>query len=102
MNRPDHNAVIDAALNRSIAEMLAELGDPPLVGRLFPQGWSDAPRERRINLHALCISTFRSREARSLGDTGREGVGAIPEPANLGRADALRDGHAEPSAAGEP
>lgn len=60
--RRNHDEVMDAALNQSIRDMLHELGHPPLVMAIFPNGWEDAPRGKRIELHQLCIRTFKKRE----------------------------------------
>lgn len=61
MERQNATVVIDEALNKEIREMLEELGHPPLVARIFPKGWENEPREKRLSLHALCIRTFSAR-----------------------------------------
>lgn len=59
--------VMDDALRVDIRQMLDELGNPPLVERIFPNGWESAPHEGLVSLHALCLRTFaaRSREPTS-------------------------------------
>lgn len=64
---PHHDEVIDGALNSSIASMIEALGEPTraFVGRIFPSGWLEQPRYRRIELHALCRRSFPPASATS-------------------------------------
>lgn len=59
--RASADEVMDEALRVDIRQMLAELGDPPLVTRIFPNGWEKAPHDGLVNLHRLCLRTFASR-----------------------------------------
>lgn len=53
---------IREALTARIAAMLEDLGNPPLVGRVFPKGWRNADRAGLISLYELCRRTFARRE----------------------------------------
>lgn len=51
------------ALVAEIGKMLVELGNPPMVDRIFPKGWRQADQGGLMNLYDLCVRTFRKREA---------------------------------------
>lgn len=65
--RPTANEIADEAIKADIRQMLDELGNPPLVDRIYPNGWESEPSDRLRSLHALCLRTFAAR-AHSLGD----------------------------------
>lgn len=46
-----------------VAEMLADLGDPPLIERIYPKGWRGISDEKLGDLYDLCIRTYRARAA---------------------------------------
>jgi hypothetical protein len=59
---PNAGEFIRTALRVEIAAMLDELGQPPLVARIFPKGWQNADREGLTSLYELCRRTFIQRE----------------------------------------
>lgn len=54
------------ALADKIAEMLDDLGNPPLVDRIFPNGWRNADDAGLASLYDLCVRTYA---ARARGET---------------------------------
>ncbi len=44
-----------------IERMLAELGNPPLITRIFPHGWRNEPESRLRGLYELCRRTYDAR-----------------------------------------
>ncbi len=49
-----------STLRSSVETMLRDLGDPPLVDRIYPDGWR---RERDLRqLYELCLRTYAQRE----------------------------------------
>ncbi len=52
---------VRGALTDEIEGMLEELGQPPLVDRIFPNGWRNAPDDKLKSLYDLCIRTFATR-----------------------------------------
>lgn len=53
--------IMERALDADIKRMLDDLGNPPLVARIFPGGWEGAPFDKRRELHDLCIRTYRAK-----------------------------------------
>ena len=60
--RPSRKEFVRAALKARIAAMLDELGHPPLVERIFPQGWRNANDDALGQLFDLCLRTFKTRD----------------------------------------
>lgn len=58
---PSANDFMVSALKAEIETMLEELGQPELVGRIFPKGWRNADRRGLIDLYELCRRTFNKR-----------------------------------------
>jgi hypothetical protein len=56
-------AFIRQALQAEVAAMLAELEHPPLVERLFPEGWRKADDQGLAQLYDLCLRTIATRAA---------------------------------------
>jgi len=61
MSRPKADEVMLSALKADISAMLEELGNPPLVARIFPNGWENEQIPKLRDLHALFLRTFSSR-----------------------------------------
>jgi hypothetical protein len=53
------------ALVAEIATMLNDLGNPPLVDRIFPNGWRNASDEKLGQIYDLCVRTYAVRAARA-------------------------------------
>lgn len=60
--RPFAKDFIRNALVAAIEPMLEELGNPPLVDRIYPSGWRRADERGLRNLFDLCVRTFAKRE----------------------------------------
>lgn len=54
--------LIRSTLEAEIATMLDELGNPPLVQDIFPNGWRNANDQKLKELYDLCLRTFSARE----------------------------------------
>jgi hypothetical protein len=50
-----------ASLTVEIERMLTDLGNPPLVDRIFPNGWRNANDQGLQSLYDLCVRTYQSR-----------------------------------------
>jgi hypothetical protein len=59
---PNADEFIREALTSRIAVMLDDLGQPPLITRIFPKGWRNEDRSSLIALYELCRRTFAKRE----------------------------------------
>lgn len=62
--RPFAKEFIRHALIVGIEAMLVELDNPPLVDRIFPNGWRNGSNDDLTNLYDLCVRTFIEREKR--------------------------------------
>lgn len=62
MERASATQIADQAIKGDIRRMLDELGHPPLVDRIFPNGWEKESSDKLQSLHALCLRTFDARE----------------------------------------
>ena len=49
------------AMVGKIDAMLADLGNQPLVDRIFPNGWRNADDRGIANLYDLCVRTYAAR-----------------------------------------
>lgn len=63
MTRLPRSTFVRRALSAEIADMLDELDNPPLVERIFPNGWRLASDEKLADLYDLCVRTYAAREA---------------------------------------
>lgn len=52
---------VRAEMIGEIATMLDELGNPPLIERIFPKGWRTADDDGLAHLFDLCLRTFAAR-----------------------------------------
>lgn len=58
---PSAEVFIRESLKAEIVLMLEELGEPPLVQRIFPNGWANGTKDDLINLYELCRRTYDAR-----------------------------------------
>ena len=63
-SRRSADQVIDDALNADISELLELLGHPPLVKKIFPNGWEGRALSDRKAFHGLCLRTIAKNQAK--------------------------------------
>ena len=62
MERASAEQIAAEAIKADIRQMLGELGNPPLVDQIFPNGWEKESSDKLRSLHALCLRTYAARE----------------------------------------
>lgn len=72
MSRLPRAEFVRQALLTEIDSMLVELGNPPLIERIFPNGWQNAPTDKLEQLYDLCLRTYASRSKPRLAPTGEK------------------------------
>lgn len=55
------NEIADDAIRADVANMLEELGNPPLVQTIYANGWQRATSDQLRVFHELCIRSIKAR-----------------------------------------
>lgn len=63
--RRNAEQVMSDALDQDIASMILDLGNPPLIERIFPNGWRSDSFQKRKEFHALCLRTYVDRDRKT-------------------------------------